>query len=191
LDRRPDQPAPLYYVSPGQINLVVPSKAPTSGGAEFEVVRRSTGQILGSYLVPINVVSPGLLKSGTQVAALKREQHCEFSHQSGGDRKPGAPSDGQPAKGQVPTPVRPRVVINPASGFVPYANILYSGLVPGMVGVWQINVRIPKSVPPGNTVPVFIIYRDVPGIATGELNTTIAVKQPYSSSLGRRAPSLV
>jgi uncharacterized protein (TIGR03437 family) len=49
----------------------VPSKAPTSGGAEFEVVRRSTGQILGSYLVPMNVVSPGLfMKSGTQVAAL-------------------------------------------------------------------------------------------------------------------------
>jgi len=141
--------------------------------------------------VPMDVVSPGLfMRGGTQVAALNENGTVNSATNpaatgsviqlfaTGAGLLPGAPADGQPATAQVPTPVKPRVVINPASGFVPDANILYSGLVPGMVGVWQINVRIPKSVPPGNTVPVFIIYRDVPSIATGQLNTTIAVKQP-------------
>ena len=78
----------------------------------------------------------------------------------------------------MPTPYKPRVVINPASGFVPDEDVTYSGLAPGLVGVWQINVKIPKSVPPGSSVPVFIVYRDIASINTGQLNTTIAIKQP-------------
>ena len=62
--------------------------------------------------------------------------------------------------------------------FVPDQDVSYSGLAPGLVGVWQINVKIPKSVPPGDSVPIFIIYRDISSINTGQLNTSIAVKQP-------------
>ena len=68
------QQAPLYYVSPGQINMLVPENAPTSGTAEVDVVRTSTGQILGSYTVSMDVASPGLfLRGATQVAALNQD----------------------------------------------------------------------------------------------------------------------
>jgi uncharacterized protein (TIGR03437 family) len=38
--------------------------------------------------------------------------------------------------------------------------VLYSGLAPGLVGVWQINARVPKNAPPGN-VPVVIVFKGV------------------------------
>jgi uncharacterized protein (TIGR03437 family) len=41
--------------------------------------------------------------------------------------------------------------------------VLYSGLAPGLVGVWQINVKIPSDVPP-SAVIVFISYGGINSI---------------------------
>ena len=40
-------PMPLYFVSPGQINLLIPNNAPTSGTADLQVTRTDNGQVLG------------------------------------------------------------------------------------------------------------------------------------------------
>jgi uncharacterized protein (TIGR03437 family) len=40
-------------------------------------------------------------------------------------------------------------------------DILYSGLAPGLVGVWQLNLRVPETVPPGNRILVVISFRDI------------------------------
>jgi uncharacterized protein (TIGR03437 family) len=53
-------PAPLYYVSPGQINFVVPWNAPTTGTADVQVLNTLTGQLLAASPVPMNVVSPAI-----------------------------------------------------------------------------------------------------------------------------------
>jgi hypothetical protein len=37
------------------------------------------------------------------------------------------------------------------------AQVLFSGLAPGLTGVWQINVRVPDAVSPGRA-PVSIVY---------------------------------
>jgi subtilisin-like proprotein convertase family protein len=42
------------------------------------------------------------------------------------------------------------------------AEVLYSGLAPGLTGVWQINVRIPDEAPAGRQVPAVIVYEDRP-----------------------------
>jgi subtilisin-like proprotein convertase family protein len=42
------------------------------------------------------------------------------------------------------------------------AEVLYSGLAPGLTGVWQINVRIPGEAPAGRAVPAAITYEDRP-----------------------------
>ncbi len=39
-------PSPLHFLSPGQINFVVPKSSPTSGSLEVQLVRKSTGEIL-------------------------------------------------------------------------------------------------------------------------------------------------
>jgi uncharacterized protein (TIGR03437 family) len=35
-------------------------------------------------------------------------------------------------------------------------DIQYAGLVPGSVGLYQINASVPKSVPPGLSMPLLI-----------------------------------
>jgi uncharacterized protein (TIGR03437 family) len=35
-----------------------------------------------------------------------------------------------------------------------FAEITYSGLAPGLIGVWQVNIKIPSDSLTGNAVPV-------------------------------------
>jgi uncharacterized protein (TIGR03437 family) len=59
-------------------------------------------------------------------------------------------------------------------------DLLYSGLAPGLVGVWQINVRIPMSVPPSSSTDVVVVLNSIPSnqpeSGGGVIRTVIAVK---------------
>jgi uncharacterized protein (TIGR03437 family) len=90
---------------------------------------------------------------------------------------PNAPADGSPPSGPVPTTDKPRVLIG--TQFVNEADIQYSGLAPGLVGVWQINVRIPDFVAPSPQVEVVVQTQSVSsneGAGGKRLRTTIAVR---------------
>jgi uncharacterized protein (TIGR03437 family) len=72
-------PAPLYYVSPGQINFVVPWNAPTGGTADVQVLNTVTGQLLAAGKVPMNTVSPAIFVGasvgvGVKLAAVINNQ---------------------------------------------------------------------------------------------------------------------
>jgi uncharacterized protein (TIGR03437 family) len=73
----------------------------------------------------------------------------------------GMPPDGMGAQGIVATPETPQVFIN--SGFVPPGDVQFSGLAPGIAGLWQINVQVPSDAPPADVV-VFLIYEGVNSI---------------------------
>jgi uncharacterized protein (TIGR03437 family) len=75
---------------------------------------------------------------------------------------PGGPPDGSPSTGLLQTPQVPELIMG--TGFVPAANIQYSGLAPTLVGVWQVNVLIPDSVitTPTNPTQVVAILNNVP-----------------------------
>jgi len=90
---------------------------------------------------------------------------------------PNAPANGDVAPAGVTTGSGFRVVINPASGFVPDANMVYSGLTPGSVGVWQIDVTIPSNVPPGNNEIFVLDPNGTSSIDSAKLITTLCVKQ--------------
>jgi uncharacterized protein (TIGR03437 family) len=67
--------APLYYVGPTQINFVVPWNAPTTGTADVQVIKLSTGQLLAASPVPMNIVSPAIFVTtsagvGNKLAAV-------------------------------------------------------------------------------------------------------------------------
>jgi uncharacterized protein (TIGR03437 family) len=171
-------PAPLFFVSPSQINFVIPIEAPTSGNATLNVIRVSTGQILGSTLVPMAPASPGLFTlnaSGSgQVAAVNQDGSINGqSHPApwnsivslygtGSGLVPNEPADGVAPTGALSTPTSPQVVIG--DQYVPAGNVTYSGLAPGLVGVWQLNVQIPNTVVPTTAaVPtqVFVQFESV------------------------------
>ena len=203
------QPAPLLLVSPGQINFMIPMSAPTSGTAELQVVRQSTGQILTDGLVPMNTVSPAVFAGGLVNCSLsggRCKQAAVVNAADGTVNSPsnpaaagsyisiyatgqgfvqGAPADGDiPRGGLIKTPLTPKVFINAC--YVDDANcthetgvdtVSFSGLSPQFPGVWQINVRIPKSTGPGAQLPLYIVMGNVTSqsVATGYV-TTISVK---------------
>jgi uncharacterized protein (TIGR03437 family) len=162
-------PAPLMLVSPSQINFQVPGATPVNVLQEIQVSQVSTGQVLASWLFQIAVESPGLFTadgSGSgQVAAVNQDGSLNNGanpakagsvvtlYATGQGLISGMPPDGQPAEGLIETSPAPQVFIN--SGYVAPGDVLYSGLAPGFVGLWQINVKIPLDVPPGAVI-VFI-----------------------------------
>jgi uncharacterized protein (TIGR03437 family) len=115
-------PAPLFYVSPAQINFYVPSNAPTSGYANVEVVQHSTGQVLAAGLAPMSGASPGIFMqqytgSSRQAAVLNEDSslnsatnpavrgHLIQIYATGQGVIPGLPADG------VPAPSAPLVLV--------------------------------------------------------------------------------
>lgn len=193
-----DTPAPLYFVSPGQINLCVPANAPTSGTAEFQVVRKSTGQVLASGPVQMNVAAPALFTANAtgngQVMALNQDYSVNSSanpaargsiislYGTGQGVVAGAPADGEAPQGPVHTADLPRVIVGTC--FVDDCGesgqmVQYSGLAPGLVGVWQVNVKIPMATAPGGSVPIALLYKNIAstGGTPARVSTTIAVKQ--------------
>jgi uncharacterized protein (TIGR03437 family) len=183
-----DAPVPLYFVSPGQINFLVPMNAPASGTVDLLVTRASTGEILASGTARMDVASPALFTaaaSGTgQVAALNQDNTVNGPSNpvargqviqlfgTGQGFVSGAPADGDVATGLIPTSEKPKVWIEP--DFVPDDYIQYSGLAPNLIGVWQINVKIPDKVAPGNRV-MFVEHKSIAS-STPQIRTLITVK---------------
>jgi uncharacterized protein (TIGR03437 family) len=184
-------PAGLFFVSPGQINVPLPLSLPTGGTVDIQVVRQSTGQVYGGAEIALAPASPGLFTIGGtgtgQVAALNQDNSVNSPTNpvlrgqtiqlfgTGQGPVPNAPPDGMPATGQVPTATTPQVLIG--GTYVPSANILYSGLAPYLVGVWQINVTIPSDETTGNYVPIEVLLNSFSSNpAPGQIATTIAIK---------------
>ena len=181
-----DLAAPIHFVSPSQINFVVPKDAPTSGIVDVIVERQSTGQVLAAGFAEMDLVAPAVFAGAGgrgQAAVLNQDNSVNSPsnpaargsiitiYATGLGAIPGSPDDGVPASGAIQTPSKPTVIIGTAA--VPDANVKYSGLAPGLISVWQINVEIPGTVPPGNTTPLGIRYRDT----AAQPGLTIAVKQ--------------
>jgi uncharacterized protein (TIGR03437 family) len=74
----------------------------------------------------------------------------------------GMPADGDVLNAALKTPYTPTVYVG-GTGPVPPDYVLYSGLAPTLVGVWQINVKIPINVVslPANPVQVFVEVNSV------------------------------
>jgi uncharacterized protein (TIGR03437 family) len=200
-------PAPLFFVSPGQINFMVPMGTPDNGTADVLVTRQSTGQILGAGPIAMDVASPALFSADSsgkgQLAVLNQDNTPNSGsnpaargsvisiYATGQGKVDNAPADGAPASGLIPTAEQPHVLISPCwvddagcTGDPITDNVKFSGLAPGFVGVWQINVRIPSGTkaPIGLQVPVVVLYKSrysngATSSGTGAmLQTTIAVK---------------
>ncbi|PWT91936.1 MAG: hypothetical protein C5B56_03110 [Proteobacteria bacterium] len=194
-------PVPLYYVSPTQINFVVPMNAPSSGTADIQVVQPSTGRIYAAGQANMNVNSPAVLMSqytGTNRQAavvnlpdgtVNDPQHPAprgsyvSIYATGQGFVPNAPADGVPPSSAIATPQAPRVAINnlftdqytPDNGDVPQSQWLsYSGLS-SYPGLWQINVWIPKGVVAGTQIPVLVVLGSTPS-NDNTFRTVITVK---------------
>jgi len=54
------------------------------------------------------------------------------------------------------------------------ADVVFSGLAPGFIGLYQVNVRIPDTAPIGDAVPLRMTIGEVP---SNEVTVAIAEAQ--------------
>ncbi len=178
------QPAYVYYISGGQINVQAPSGIAT--GQQQLVVTTPAGSS-STYTVQVNATEPGLFApaslnvGGTQYGALMRDlstyvmppgtvsgitsqrvkagSTIVFYGVGFGNVTPSTPA-GQIAQG-LSTLTQP---VTFSIGGVP-ATVSYQGLVSGNVGLYQFNVVVP-SVPTGDKVPVTFSQNGATGAQT-------------------------
>jgi uncharacterized protein (TIGR03437 family) len=176
--------APLYAATPGQINFQVPSATPV-GTNRIAVEASDTGELLAGGSFSVGAVGPGLISvasSGSGQGAIYNQDGSVngSSHPAprgsvvslfGTGQGPVSPPvvDGQPASSSplsysVTTPASdPQTCISsPQAICVVFGNsvlgtVQFSGMAPGWVGLWQINVQIPSNAPTGNAVSVKVV----------------------------------
>ena len=189
------KPSALSYVSPAQINLPLGLSLPTGGTVDLQVVRKSTGQVYGGAEIPLSSASPALfVLGGAQsgpVAARNQDNSLNTASNpaprgtviqlfgTGQGPVPGAPPDGEASTGPLETTVRPQVILGSPGVAVPAENIKYSGLAPGFVGLWQINVELPITAPSGASIPITVYMNSIPSTnpsIPSQVITTISVK---------------
>jgi uncharacterized protein (TIGR03437 family) len=192
-------PARIFRLVPSRIDFQVPRNAPTSGLAEVQI-SKTDGQVIAVGQVQMDRGSPSLFtanQQGTgQISAINQDGSINSPsnpvprgqvislYGTGvgvGENGPvgGYPEDGEPAPGPVRIPENLnflRVIINDGP-----AEVQYSGLAPGFVGLWQINAVVGMNVPPSNSIPVGILLYDIrstdgPGNPPTTLRTTISVR---------------
>jgi len=185
-----NQPAPVYYVSPGQIDFLIPYGA-APGEAVVRVNRDGqTGNSVGIKIAP---VVPRLMRLGigdygmavlpdptpTPTFSIPATPGLYSRPAKAGDvvvfyalglgQTTPAATDGQAATAAQAAPVQvvfgESVLLTSGVPVTPQ----YAGLTPGLVGLYQVNAVVPAGIH-GDAVPV---YLNMDGVFSNRVNIAI------------------
>lgn len=209
-------PAPIYFVSAGQLNVQVPWEL--AGKTEATVTVAQTGFTPVSQKVSIAPAGPGIFQYGSSQGVVVDAISGKLLSPANPGR-PGetyiaiyctglGPVSNQPGTGATasasalsPTFSLPVATIGGVS-----AKILFSGLAPGFTGLYQVNVQIPANTPTGDSVPLIMsvagrtmkaVYVPIasPPVVTRTITVTLKNKLGYDVDFSadgkvlRRVPS--
>jgi uncharacterized protein (TIGR03437 family) len=152
---------PLMMASPSQINFQLPA-AQQAGQAIVEV--RVTGERVARGSVTVLEGAPGLFALGRK--RVRRGEALEI-YATGGGRVTPPVEDGAaaPAQPLPATLAAPAVYLD--GRLIP---VTFSGLTPGVAGLWQVNAAIPMDASPGPDVSIVIIHG---GIVSNQLSVAV------------------
>ncbi len=174
---------PLFAVSAGQVNFQVPWEL--AGQSQSSLTATVNGQTTAGETISVAPFAPGIFSMNSQ--GTGQGAILDTSYRLVDSSNPAiaggsaiqiyctglGPVTNQPASGwpalSEPLSVAttsPRVTIGGVQ-----ATVLFSGLAPGSVGEYQVNVSVPTAAPKGVAVPVVIAI----GGATYNM-VTIAVR---------------
>jgi adhesin/invasin len=161
--------APLYYVSPTQINFQMPLVT-LPGPARVAVMTRAGASTPVTPL--ITAVQPGLyVYENLRAKALNQDLSIHTPqtpipaggyvvlYMTGMGSTTPPVADGQAAPSSPPLAVANGSVLAAVGGIS--AHVQFAGLAPGLAGVGQVNVQIPAGLAPGDQ-PVFVTINGVP-----------------------------
>lgn len=170
--------APLYFVSPDQVNAQVPFEA--RPGDTVSIVVGVGGRLTSPQNYQIAAAQPGIFTDSLGAAILDDQfrritaanparvgRIVQIFAGGLGDTVPPAGSGEALAVGSD-TVFPVSVLIGGVE-----APVQYDGLAPGFVGLYQINVTIPGGVQTGPTVPIVLRQNGVP--ANPAQNITIPI----------------
>lgn len=188
-------PMPQFFNSPQQSNLLIPWEVEGLETADIEA--RISRQRSDKVAVPLAMFGPGIfttsadgsgqaaaLISGTGMLAGPAAAASQVSQ--GAASRPvrsgeflevfatGLGAVGHPpASGSAASanPISATTTTATATIGGTAANVFFSGLAPGFVGLYQLNVEVPAAAPSGNAVPLVI---SIGGVSSQ--TTTIAVE---------------
>jgi uncharacterized protein (TIGR03437 family) len=186
--------APLYYVSAGQIEALVPSSiVPAGSPVSFATIQVTNNKAVSNpVMVYLRGTSPGVFALGGGGIGPAAAQHANFSTITSGNPANvgetivvygtglGAVSPPVPDGTAAPTSTLSNAV---APVFVDFGGVYaplptFAGLTPTAVGLYQINVAVPAGAGPGDT------YFD---ISTPDAYTAVATINVLGSSGSARA----
>lgn len=167
-DGSQDWPGRLWYVSPTQINVQIPWEVEGQTSVQMNV---NVGDWSVPYTIPISSALPAMFIYGDNLAIVQDENYVLVD--TGNPAQPGhfvqiyanglGAVDNPPLSGEA-TPAQPlaNTVIHPtvSIGGVQAQDVIFSGLTPGSIGLYQIDVVVPQNTPSG-LQPVVITQNGV------------------------------
>lgn len=179
--------APLFYTSASQVNLQIPWEL--AGQSRASATASAAGQTSASQPVNLAQFAPGIFSMNGQGtgpgAILDSSYNLVTSSNPAGAGVTiiliyctglGAVTN-QPATGAA-APSNPLAVTTTLPvvtiGGVP-AQVLFSGLAPGSVGEYQVNVLVPSNAPTGDAVPVIL---SIGGVASNAVQVAVQPPSP-------------
>jgi minor extracellular serine protease Vpr len=161
-------PGHLSFVSPGQVNVQIPWEFQGQSSVQMKVT--ALGYMSSFlYTVPLATYSPGVFAVvDSQSGAVGSATHGDtvVIYMNGLGPVSGTPASGTPSPAQPlsNTGVLPTVTIGGST-----AQVNFSGLTPGSIGLYQVNAVIPANAPTGSQPLVVTIG----GVASKTVNLTV------------------
>lgn len=159
-------PAHLYYVSPTQVNFLVPSIL-TPGPASFQIVR--DGRAGPSIQIQIGTAAPGLFQLAPGIAVATRPDGSAVTPEAparrGDDVVLWATGLGQTVPPQGYGKIAHQAASIAALGEfqllfndvpVEPGSVAYVGLTPGFGGLYQVNLKVPAGTGPDPEIRIEI-----------------------------------
>ncbi len=178
-----DVAAPIYFVTPTQVNVQIPWEL--AALSQATVVATVNGVVSNAGTVPLAVFAPGIFTmnaSGSGQGAILVAPTANVATAGTPAARGGyvsiyctglGPVSNQPATG-APAKANPlSFTLTTPTVFIggTAAQVTYAGLAPGFAGLYQVNAIVPTGIAIGNAVPVTI------QMASATSNTaTIAVQ---------------
>jgi uncharacterized protein (TIGR03437 family) len=160
-----NKPAPLYFVSPGQLNVLVPYA--TTGPTATIVV--NNGANSNTVTVPVAATAPGIFTSDQTGSGGGAILHADYSlvnpakpaiggetvlvYLTGLGTVTPPVADGTAGTGSALHTADADVVVYVAGQ---QATVLFKGLAPGFPGLYQLNVTLPQFLKASGNLPLAI-----------------------------------